>query len=217
MNTFFPLFDWWTFLENVQIYRRNSNFCLEIVFSGKALIQEGVKTPQIWHGFRKKNIKSEDRPEKTMAMFSMRIPHLYCSLASHDASPEAHHHRKRRGLMYSVLDRFSMWSSVLILELCLQFLCYQTFPLCSSFVPLISFVLTFVTNTEHFLAWLFSVSLYFQYFWGKGIKLTSILMVFSQFVAGKYLLYKQSYWSKLARWNIIYSNKWVLILNINCI
>lgn len=189
------------------------------MFSRKALIQEGFKNPQNWHVFRKKNTRSEDWPEKNMAMFFMRIPDLCCSLASHDASPEAHHIRGKGEVLCilywtdSVGEVLSIW----ILELCLQFLCYQTFPLCSSFVPLDSFVLTFVTNTEHFLAWLFSVSLYFQYFWGKGVKLTSILMVFSQFVASEYLLYKQSYWSKLARWNIIYSNKWVLILNTNCI
>lgn len=154
-----------------------------------------------------------------MAIFFMRKPDLCCSLASHDASPEAHHITGKGEVLCvlywtdSVCEVLSIW----IPELCLHFLCYQTFPLCSSCVPLDSFVLTFVTNTEHFLAWLFSVSLYFQYFWGKGVKLISILMVFSQFVAGEYLLYKQSSWSKLARWNIIYSNKWVLILNTSCI
>lgn len=84
-------------------------------------------------------------------MFFIRTPNLCCSLASHGAAPEAHWHRKRRGLRYStdsVCEVLSVW----ILELCLHFLCYQTFPLCSSFVPLDSFVLTFVTNTEHFLA-----------------------------------------------------------------
>lgn len=53
-------------------------------------------------------------------MFFIRIPNLCCSLASHDAAPEAHQHRKRRGLMYlywtdSVCEVLSVW----ILELCL--------------------------------------------------------------------------------------------------
>lgn len=102
----------------------------------------------------------------------------------------------------SVCEDLSVW----IVVLCLQFLCFQTFPLCSSFVPLDSFVLTFVTNREHFLAWLFSVSLYFQYK-AKVLKLTSILVVFSQFAAGEYLLYKRSYWSKFARLSMVYRNK----------
>lgn len=47
---------------------------------------------------------------------------------------------------------------------CLQFLCYLALPLFLSFLPLISFLLTFVLSVDHFLSWLFPAASLSEYF-----------------------------------------------------
>lgn len=58
----------------------------------------------------------------------------------------------------TVCEVLSVW----ILELCLQFLCYRTFPLCLRFVPLNTFVLTFATNTGDSFQFLYTFSTFKQ-------------------------------------------------------
>lgn len=129
------------FFKDGQICRRNSSSFLGIMFSRRSWSK--CVGGKVWHVFRKKSIRSEDWPVRTMAMFFVKIPNpcvtLCCSLASPDAAPESHWHRKRRAFMCSVLDTFSMWSSVSSgsWAVCFQLLCYLTFLLFLSSIPLV--------------------------------------------------------------------------------
>lgn len=145
-----------------------------LVLSQELYFLEGCgPEKKVWHVFRKKSIRSEDCPTRIVVVFFL-YEYVICVFSWLFICKPACWPwstlplEKERSYIFCAgqIQVYSTWSFVSSgsWAVYLQFLCYLTLPLFLSFLPLISFILTFVLSVDHFLSWLFPVSSLLEYF-----------------------------------------------------